>query len=143
MVTSPPGPGGDLLTKTYVTPTRRGAYLSPRESRGLGAGWPRSRAELSRRCGSRLWGPRHGRGSQPTRPASPRHGRHAQAREATQVPGARRLFWPRWARGRGVGRLRWRRVRAGRARRREGPGSGPAGTTRRSPRPLRGWCSFQ
>ena len=48
---------------------------------------------------------KHGPGSWPSNLASPRHGRHAQEREATQVPGPRRLLRKRWARGKGVGRL--------------------------------------
>ena len=69
--------------------------LSPRESCGLRRGWPRSRADLA--LGSRILlpGPKHGRGSWPTNTASPRHSRHAQEREATQVPGPRRLLWAR------------------------------------------------
>lgn len=81
---------------------RRRRRLSLARAAASRAGWPRSRAELSRGCRSRLWGPRHGPGLRPARPAPPQRGRHAQAREATQVPGPRRLLWPRWARGRAL-----------------------------------------
>lgn len=55
-----------------------------------------------------LSGLKHGPGTWPSNPASPRHGRHAQEREATQVPGPRRLLRKRWARGRGVERRGWK-----------------------------------
>ena len=57
-----------------------------------GAGWQRSQPELALGSQIPLSGLKHGPGTWPSNPASPRHGRHAQEREATQVPGPRRLL---------------------------------------------------
>lgn len=114
---------------TNGTPSDR---RSPRDSRGLGAGWPRSRVEVPRGSGSRLSGPRDGLGPRPARRALSGHRHHAQERKAPQVPGPRRLLGPRWARGGAGGGGGWAAGSGG--LRRAPAGSGGAGETRRARR---------